>query len=213
LNASKQSNGPTGDPATHPRIDPPTVAPAEPGPKLTFPESTLHAIPWPDPVLDRLGHDPRSGYVERYWLPTMGPSCLLLLRRLAADLERNPDGFTIDTAQWAAEMGLGVKGGRSGPLWRSIDRACRFGAAHRVGDRLSVRRRLPPLTARQAQRLPGPLQVAHQEWVDARLDRDRRPAVAKWTPGHGRPDVPPPLHRRDSRRDDSRTDESLDDAA
>ena len=30
--------------------------------------------PWIDPVLDEVGHDPRSPYVERFWLSSLGPS-------------------------------------------------------------------------------------------------------------------------------------------
>ena len=39
--------------------------------------------PWPDPVIDRLGHDPRSPYVEQFWLGVLGPSTTWLMRRLA----------------------------------------------------------------------------------------------------------------------------------
>ncbi|MFV0526368.1 MAG: hypothetical protein ACK5RL_17935 [Acidimicrobiales bacterium] len=46
--------------------------------------------PWPDPVLDEMGHDPRSAYVEQFWLSILGPSAVLLLRRLARGLERSP---------------------------------------------------------------------------------------------------------------------------
>lgn len=148
----------------------------------SFPAETLRITTLADPVLDRLGHDPRSTYVERYWLPILGPSCLLLLRRLAAELEQEPDGFTLATAQWAREMGLGMKGGKNGPLWRAIERACRFGAAQRNGELLAVRRRLPPLTARQVERLPSELHLAHGQWVQARQDRPKRPAVTKWSP-------------------------------
>ncbi len=36
--------------------------------------ATLTITPWPDPLLDTLGHDPRSLYVETFWLPTLGPT-------------------------------------------------------------------------------------------------------------------------------------------
>jgi len=29
--------------------------------------------PWPDGVIDALGEDPRSAYVERFWLGILGP--------------------------------------------------------------------------------------------------------------------------------------------
>ena len=35
--------------------------------------ATLLIKPWNDPVVDTLGHDPRSHYVETYWLGTLGP--------------------------------------------------------------------------------------------------------------------------------------------
>jgi hypothetical protein len=144
---------------------------------------------WPDQVLDKLGHDPRSVYVERFWLPILGPSCLLLIRRLAAELERDPEGVDIETASLAREMGIGMKGGRHGPLWRAVERACRFGGARRNGERLAVRRRLPPLTARQIERLPESLRAAHDAWSQERLQHSRRPSVVRWTPHQtGRPE-------------------------
>ncbi len=147
-----------------------------------FPEDMVRVTAWVDPVLDNLGHDPRSGYVERYWLCILGPSCLLLLRRLAAELEQQPDGFDLDTVQWATELGLGMKGGRNGPFWRSIERACRFGTAQRNGSLLAVHRRLPPLTARQIERLPAALQLSHKAWADARLATPTRTTMTKWSP-------------------------------
>ena len=36
--------------------------------------TTLTIRPWNDPVIDALGHDPRSRYAETFWLPTLGPT-------------------------------------------------------------------------------------------------------------------------------------------
>ncbi len=36
-------------------------------PDLSFPSSDWCIEAWPDPVIDELGHDPRSAYVERFW--------------------------------------------------------------------------------------------------------------------------------------------------
>lgn len=146
-----------------------------------FPEERLRVRPWPDPVLDALGHDPRSRYVENYWLSILGPSSTLLLRRLAAGMEATPAGFDVDPLEWAQELGLGAKGGKHGPFWRSVDRACRFGAAQRNGQLLAVRRRLPPLTARQIERLPDHLQRAHNQWAEQRLAQPRRKTITHWS--------------------------------
>ena len=44
--------------------------------------------PWLDPVVDDHGFDPRSRYVEEFWLGVLGPTATWLIRRLVAGLER-----------------------------------------------------------------------------------------------------------------------------
>ena len=144
---------------------------------------------WHDPVLDKLGHDPRSPYVEQFWLAVLGPSCLFLVRRLAAGLERSPEGFEIESRQWARELGLGMRGGKHGPFWRALDRACRFQLAQRNGELLVVRRRMAPLTARQARRLPPDLRAAHQDWQEAQRRRPQRRSLTSWTTDRGPADA------------------------
>ena len=43
----------------------------------------LHISVWTDPLVDRLGHDPRSNYVEQYWLGILGPSLVWIPSTLA----------------------------------------------------------------------------------------------------------------------------------
>ncbi len=133
----------------------------------TFPMATLTIQPWPDPVIDAVGHAVRSPYVERFWLGLLGPSSTWLLRRLVAGLDEAPEGFELDLALTATEIGLGGRGGRHSPFLRSIDRCCRFGAAQPIDEStLRVRRKLPPLTRIQVARLPLALQQAHEAWTD-----------------------------------------------
>ena len=120
-----------------------------PLPDLTVPTITVTA--WPDPVIDAVGHDPRSTYVEMFWLSILGPSTTWLLRRLVSGLDRHPDGYELPLAQTASALGLGNKGGRHSPFVRSLARCCQFGAATFPGSTgLAVRRRLPPLTRRRS---------------------------------------------------------------
>ena len=131
-----------------------------------FPISTCSVEPWTDPVIDQLGHDPRSAYVERFWLPVLGPSTVWFLRRVADGLDHRPDGFTLDLVDTARSIGVGMRGGRNSPMMRTIERCCRFGAARMHGNAsLAVRRRLAPLTRSQVERLPQPLQREHDEWL------------------------------------------------
>src|ERR671937_2232778 len=109
----------------------------------TLARETLTIRPWPDDVIDTLGHDPRSAYVERFWLGILGPSTTWLLRRLAAGLEAEPAGFELPLGETARALGLGDKGGRHSPFMRALARSCQFGLAQ-VHDHatLAVRRKL-----------------------------------------------------------------------
>ena len=131
---------------------------------------TLTVRPWPDPVIDALGHDPRSAYVERFWLGVLGPSTTWLLRLLAAELEANPAGFELDLGEAAHALGLGGRGGRHSPFMRSLARCCRFELAEtRPDGAFAVRRKVPPLNRRQILRLPPSLQEEHRRWQEAEL--------------------------------------------
>lgn len=128
----------------------------------------VRVTPWPDPVLDTIGHDPRSWYAETFWLPTLGPTALLLLRHLADRFEQAPDGLTLPIADTAAALGLGARDGEHSPLVRTLTRLQQFDLAHAAGDgTVAVRRALPPVHRRHVRRLPVPLQATHAEWVAA----------------------------------------------
>lgn len=131
-----------------------------------FPMMSLSVEGWPDPVIDDLGHDPRSAYVERFWLPILGPSTVWFLRRLVDRLDDHPDGFELDLIEAAQALGVGMRGGRHSPMLRTVERSCRFGAARMMGATgLAVRRRLAPLTRSQVDRLPAALRSEHDAWL------------------------------------------------
>ncbi|HZB70494.1 MAG TPA: hypothetical protein VE395_00045, partial [Acidimicrobiales bacterium] len=71
---------------------------------LELPTDDLHVRPWPDPVIDAVGVDPRSAYVERFWLGILGPSTTWLLRRLAAGLEAEPAGFSLSLVELGEDV-------------------------------------------------------------------------------------------------------------
>ncbi len=121
----------------------------------------LHICSWDDPVIDQIGFDPRSNYVERFWLRTLGPSTTWLLRHIASCFEESPEGFDLPLLDTARALGLGGEG-RNSPFIRAIARSCQFEMARPLGDGvLSVRRKLPPLNRRQVSRLPEGTQLDH----------------------------------------------------
>lgn len=130
----------------------------------------LRIVPWVDPVVDGVGHDPRSWYVETFWLGVLGPSTILLLRLLASELERAPRGFDLDLDDTARTLGIGGRRGRNAPFQRTLDRCVTFDMARPAGPAtLAVRRHLPPLARRHLLRLPPKLQERHRSWVQSRL--------------------------------------------
>lgn len=133
------------------------------------PSGAVQVRPWADDVVDRLGHDPRSAYVERFWLGVVGPSTVWLLRRVAAELEASPEGFELRLAPTAQALGLGGAGSSS-TFVRTINRACQFALARPEGPGvLGVRRKLPPLNRGQLARLPEEVQAEHRAWVEGEL--------------------------------------------
>jgi hypothetical protein len=148
---------------------------------------TLHIVAWTDPVIDTLGHDPRSWYVEHFWLPVVGPTATWLLRRFVAGLDADPEGFDVDLDDTARGLGLGGREGRHSPFQRALSRCVAFKLARPQGPgALAVRRRIPPLTLQRLDRLPLSLQNLHAEWsrsqdrgggLDEARQRSRRLAL------------------------------------
>ena len=156
--------------------------------------STITIKPWYDPTSDVLGFDPRSLYVETFWLPTLGPTSLLLLRHLASRFDDHPDGLELTVAETSKSLGVGERDGNSSPIVRSLSRLEQFDLA--CSDphtpTVAVRRNLPPVNRRHVRRLPAHLQVAHDEWAEARINesplvearrRARRLALALFEEG------------------------------
>jgi hypothetical protein len=128
---------------------------------------------WIDPLVDENGHDPRSTYVETFWLGVLGPTATWLLRRLAAGLEQRPDGFAFDLAATAAAMGLSFRSGRSSAFSKALQRCVMFGLAHQLPDGgLAVRRRVPDVAHRHLRRMPHDVQLLHHEWQTPTISLD-----------------------------------------
>jgi hypothetical protein len=135
--------------------------------------TTIGVRPWLDPLVDDDGVDPRSWYVETFWLGVLGPTATWLLRRLAAGFDRHPDGYTIELVDLAREMGLTYSPMRTSPFSKALQRCVMFGMAHAVPDGIAVRRRVPHVSHRHLRRLPESLQRAHDDWIRATIDADQ----------------------------------------
>lgn len=130
--------------------------------------------PWADPMVDERGHDPRSAYVERYWLSVIGPTATLIMRRFADEFDRDPDGFVIDLAHAASTMGVSYRKGQHSPFGKALHRCVMFGLAQPMPDGFVVRRKLPNVAQRHLSRLPDDVQRAHYDWAQRTIRLDRR---------------------------------------
>jgi hypothetical protein len=192
---------PTETPADMPAEHAPTPQPIHPvahlssmvprlhtagtGPLLDPTLTVLQVVPWIDPLIDRLGHDPRGDYVERFWLSVLGPSTTWLVRSLSWGLASSPSGFALDLPETAKAIGISERMGRNSPFVRSITRCCQFDLAEVSGQHpsgrviLRVRTTLPWLSRRLVSTLPETLRSEHRAWIDAsaqQLAEQRRSA-------------------------------------
>jgi hypothetical protein len=136
------------------------------------PRATIR--PWLDPVVDEHGHDPRSAYVERFWLGVIGPTATWIMRRLADGFDSEPSGYEGDLDHTATAMGLSFTKGAASPFGKALHRCVMFGLAQPIADGLAVRRRLPQVAARHLRRLPEELQAEHLQWARMTLHVDAK---------------------------------------
>ncbi|MGA9277833.1 hypothetical protein, partial [Ilumatobacter sp.] len=146
--------------------------PTQPPVEATDPTALVTIRAWVDPLMDDTGHDPRSRYVELFWLGVLGPTATWLLRRLVSGLDQHPDGYEIDLGLTARMMGMSYTSARSSPFSKALQRCTMFGLAHQTSDGLAVRRRIPAVAYRHLRRMPDAAQAAHAAWVTGELDID-----------------------------------------
>jgi hypothetical protein len=131
----------------------------------------IHAVPHPNPKVRRVGFALDDPYVEQVWAGVIGPSALLVLRRLPV-LWREREPALVDLRELGQSLGLGPSLARSGRTWRTIERLVGFGMAHWLpGDELGVRTEVAPLSGRQLARLPGWTRQVHDRLLGTHLDR------------------------------------------
>jgi hypothetical protein len=132
---------------------------------------TVHAVPHPNPKVQRIGFDLGDAYLEQVYAGVIGPTSVLLLRRLPL-LWRDREPALVDLRELGVSLGLGASTAPSGHTWRTIQRLVRFGLAHWLaGDELGVRTQVAPLQDRQLRRLPEWTRQVHDRLLGAHLDR------------------------------------------
>lgn len=114
---------------------------------------------------ERLGHAVDGEYVETFWLPILGPSSILALRRLSRWLTTSPDGITVPLATLSACLGLGHGTGRHAAIVRTLGRLADFHLATIDHDRYLIAPSVQLLPQRLLRRLPPGLLTAHEQLI------------------------------------------------
>lgn len=133
---------------------------------------TISLVPWRDNVVEQTGYDLRHMYVEHFWLPVLGPTCLVMLRRAAEIFDTYPSGCELELTEFGAQLGIVYSGAPKNAVSRSIDRLVRFEFARQSQidgqSTLAIRRSAPPLAPRHINRLPASVRDALAAWCDER---------------------------------------------
>lgn len=126
----------------------------------------LERVRHPSPLVQLSGIGPDSAYVERCWLPVVGPSVVALLRR-TWDLTVNGP-IPIESVELSQLLGFGSGGNdlsANSSLGHTLTRAHRFGVGRlgSVPPRFGAYETVGPLPARLARRLPSWSRLRHSE--------------------------------------------------
>lgn len=113
-----------------------------------------------------------SEYFEKFWLGIIGPSCVIVLRKICSELDKSPSGLSVDSEVFASCLGIGVRGGKNAPLFRTLTRLQRFGLVKQFSDgHYAVRTMVPYLSKYYLSRLPFCIQAEHRSHL-ASMNQD-----------------------------------------
>lgn len=103
----------------------------------------------------------RHPYLERTYLPLIGPSATLCLRRLR-ELLSGHETASVDLLELAAELGLPKRLARSAPMIRTVNRLIGFRLARWETGRLFVPIAVPLVSEGALERLPASARAYHR---------------------------------------------------
>lgn len=169
--------------------------------------SSLEVHPAPHPKLEvhRAGFPLDHPYLEQCWTPVLGPSSVLLLRRVPL-LWRESAPAQVDVGELGAQLGLGRGDGRHSTMGRTVERIVRFRFANwSEPGVLDVFTEVPPLPERHLDRVPRWCVERHEQLLTTHLEALARQAGEVVEPAAGSPFPPGSDARRMSQQLDQLT--------
>lgn len=134
------------------------------------PVLTIHAVPHRNPQVRQVGVGLDDPYVEQCWTPILGPSSVLLLRRMPL-LWQHADPTEIPMTELSRSIGLGTGISANSPMQHTLDRLERYGFCRQSpGGHVAVPTTAGPLSLRQLERVPAWCQQQHEDLWGRHLD-------------------------------------------
>lgn len=127
---------------------------------------TIEIHEWTDHTV-RESYPIESQYCKSFWLPQIGPTTYLLLNLIAKELENAPS-IQQEMNIMAAQLGIDIRLGKNGPLWRAIRRAQYRNMITIIDTKLYVKTKLPKLTTKQLNKLEAKISIKHNYWEDCK---------------------------------------------
>jgi len=134
---------------------------------------------WPaaTPETDPADIEPESPYVDRFWMPVIGPTAVALARLLMRLVETSDQAVEVNMRAIAAQLGLHPASG-SDELWVAIDQLRDAGITTFENGTLLVDAPFRRLGPHHAAVLPPSLRAEHSRWTtgsDEQPERVERP--------------------------------------
>lgn len=129
----------------------------------------VHATAHPVSKVHQVGFPLDHPYVERCWAPVLGPSSVLVLRRMPELFKGSADPFVhLDELG----RGLGIGGaGRNSAIRRTLDRLVNFRfASWSAPGELDLYTEAPPLSAARLEHVPDFVKREHESLLGTHLD-------------------------------------------
>ena len=144
-----------------------------------LPTVTIQPAPHPVPRIHRAGFPLSHPYVEQCWGSIVGPSSVLLLRRLEW-LWHESVPAVLPLGDLGARLGLGPGSGRHSRVRHTIDRLAALGLADWTTEptHLNVYTEVPPLSDRVLRRAPEVTRSLHDRFLSAHIEELARGADA-----------------------------------
>lgn len=133
--------------------------------------TTVRLEPWPDPEVEACGIHVRDPYVEFCWTWVLGPTQVLMLRWAAFAIDAAKGPVTVNLAEVAKSLGLGVGTARHSAIARSLRRLEQYRFALELPGGWALRQHAWPLPERLVQRAPQPVVV-----LDRMFAKQRHPS-------------------------------------